>query len=322
MVNAKPEQMDKMVETADNTLAERRAKRTERREKQRLTNITRAEKMHTARLEANPVPVMKESNLSTEFHIGCSGWYYWHWKNCFYTDGMPSSQWFDHYASHFKTVELNAPFYSWPTIATIKTWIRQMGRRKFVYTVKVNELITHTRRFEGTEELVKDFGYIADLLGPRMGCFLFQLPPGYHYTPERLNSIVSQLDPSRRNVVEFRHRSWWNEAVYEAFRRAGIIFCSCSGPRLPDELVKTADDIYIRFHGVKQWYRHDYTKDELAVWAQRIHESGAAQVWAYFNNDRNCYAIKNAKELLKQLKRLKPTEKPKELETPSQSSIA
>ena len=66
--------------------------------------------------------------------------------------------------------------------------------------------------------------------------------------------------------------------------------------------MKTADDIYVRFHGTKQWYRHDYTKAELAVWAQRIRDSGAKQVWAYFNNDREGYAIKNARELLRQLK--------------------
>jgi uncharacterized protein YecE (DUF72 family) len=83
----------------------------------------------------------------------------------------------------FKTVELNAPFYSWPTIATVESWKRQAGRRQFVYTVKACELITHIRRFAGTKTLVRDFGLIADLLGPRMGCFLFQLPPSFRYTP-------------------------------------------------------------------------------------------------------------------------------------------
>ncbi len=227
-----------MAEIPVDNITQRRAKRAENREKQRIANITHAEEMHTARLEATPVPITSTPKATRELHIGCSGWYYWHWKNCFYTGGMPSNEWFDHYASCFKTVELNAPFYSWPTIATVKTWIRQSGRRKFVYTIKVSELITHVKRFEGTEELVKDFGYIADLLGPRMGCFLFQLPPSYHYTPERLYNITTQLDPSRRNVVEFCHRSWWNEDVYEAFRKSGIIFCSCSGPKLPDELIK------------------------------------------------------------------------------------
>jgi uncharacterized protein YecE (DUF72 family) len=242
-------------------------------------------------------------NDGQTFHVGCSGWFYWHWRGEFYPKTTPTNKWFDHYADRFRTVELNAPFYAWPTVGTVNTWRRQLGRRRFVYTVKVCELITHVKRFSRTQELTKDFGYIADLLGPHMGCFLFQLPPSFHYSPARLNRIVDQLDPKLRNVVEFRHRSWWNERVYAVFRDAGIIFCSCSGPRLPDELIKTADDIYIRFHGIKQWYRHDYSKAELAVWADRIRASGASRVWAYFNNDRNGYAIANARELLRQLRR-------------------
>ena len=46
-----------------------------------------------------------------------------------------------------------------------------------------------------------------------MGCFLFQLPPSFHYTPERLKNILKQLEPNRRNVVEFRHASWWRRSA-------------------------------------------------------------------------------------------------------------
>ena len=182
------------------------------------------------------------------------------------------------YAELFDTVELNAPFYSWPTVATVKTWLRQLGsrRRPFKYAVKVNELITHRKRLVGTRTLVRDFGHIADLMGERLGCFLFQLPPSIHYTPATLRRLLAQLEPHRPNVVEFRHRSWWNDTVYSAFRDANVTFCSCSGPRLPDELVRTSDDIYLRFHGIKQWYRHDYTREELNVWVKRIQRSGAS----------------------------------------------
>jgi uncharacterized protein YecE (DUF72 family) len=297
-------------------ILERRARRQARREKQRAQNIGRAKKMHEARLAyarehaEQGVPTAKPAKTKAgqpEVHVGCSGWFYWHWRDCFYPPGLPSSQWFEHYASQFKTVELNAPFYAWPTVATVNTWVRQAGRRQFVYTVKVSELITHVKRFTGTKTLVRDFGHIADLLGPRMGCFLFQLPPSYHYSPARLKTLLAQLEPSRRNVVEFRHKSWWNERVYDAFREANVIFCSCSGPRLPDELVRTAADVYVRFHGTTRWYRHDYSKEELAVWVRRIRESGAQRVWAYFNNDREGYALQNARELLRQLKRPQPT---------------
>ena len=139
----------------------------------------------------------------------------------------------------------------------------QPGKKKFVYTVKVCEHITHVKKFKGTKTLVRDFGMIADILGDRwdVSCFSFRRAIA---TPRPVSMKLSASSiPARRNVVEFRHASWWNEEVYSAFRKAGIIFCSCSGPRLPDELIRTADEVYIRLHGPKRWYRHDYSKDEL-----------------------------------------------------------
>jgi uncharacterized protein YecE (DUF72 family) len=286
---------------------ERQLKREEKRTKQRASNLGRAAKFHDARVawdRANPriqvLPLLPAP--STRYFIGCSGWFYWHWKGVFYPADLPTSSWFPHYAAHYRTVELNAPFYSWPTIKTVESWIRQTDGREFVYTVKVCELITHIKRFKGTKTLIKDFCHIADILRQRMGCFLFQLPPSYTYTATRLRNIVSQLDFSRRNVVEFRHRSWWNDKVFSAFRDHGIIFCSCSGPRLPDDLIKTAEDVYVRFHGVRQWYRHDYTTAELTAWVEKIRASGARNLYAYFNNDRDGFALKNAKSLLRLLK--------------------
>ena len=220
------------ADTADEARKVWREKRDARREKQRAENVVRAAQMHAARVACeqgnSPLTAPAARQLSRpsangrlEAYVGCSGWFYWHWRGTFYPEGHPGSQWFDYYASRFRTVELNAPFYSWPSLATVATWRRQVGRRRFTYAIKVNELITHTRRFRRTDELVKDFGLIADLLGASFGCFLFQLPPSLHYSSVVLARIVRQLDPRRRNVVEFRHRSWWNERVYKALAEAG-----------------------------------------------------------------------------------------------------
>jgi uncharacterized protein YecE (DUF72 family) len=283
-----------MAGTETSTVDERRAKKAEKRIKQREITVLRAAKMHKARLLAEKTGGLPQVSTPPALNIGCSGWFYWHLRGSFYPTQMPTKDWFSHYADHFRTVELNAPFYSWPTLATVQSWRKQADGREMVYTVKASELITHIKRFEGTKTLIRDFGHIADLLGPLMGCFLFQLPPSYHYSPARLRAILDQLDPARRNVIEFRHSSWWNDDVYAAFEAAGVIFCSCSGPRLPDPVIKTADDIYIRFHGVQRWYRHDYSHQELADWARRIRTANAKRVWIYFNNDFNGYAIKNA----------------------------
>lgn len=288
------------------TWEERRLKRQIRRDKQRRANVDRAIKMHHLRMSGQTcgknVAETPQSGSTVQYFIGCSGWFYWKWREKFYPTQLPTSEWFKYYASRFGTVEINASFYSWPTPAGVKAWVNAAGRRKFLFTVKVCELITHVKQFTDAETLVLDFGVIGDLLGARMGCFLFQLPPSFKYSPERLEAILGQLDQNRRNVVEFRHASWWNEKVFAAFREKGTIFCSCSAPKLPDVLIKTADDIYVRFHGKDRWYRHDYTKAELSEWKQRIETSGARQVWVYFNNDHEGYATKNARQLAGMLK--------------------
>jgi uncharacterized protein YecE (DUF72 family) len=277
------------------TPEERRVRRMLRREKQRNENIGRAAKMHAARLQMDLADQQDSvSRLEASAYVGCSGWFYWKWRGLFYPADLPTDKWFNHYTKRFDTVEINASFYSWPTVTNVKVWRRQPGKRKFIYTVKVCELITHIKSFKGTKTLVRDFGMIADILGERMGCFLFQLPPSYRYTKRRLATILGQLDPERRNVVEFRHASWWNETVYTAFRETGTIFCSCSGPRLPDVLVRTAEDVYVRFHGTKRWYRHNYSRLELTEWADRIKASGAKRAWIYFNNDYDAHAPANA----------------------------
>jgi uncharacterized protein YecE (DUF72 family) len=281
------------------TLEEWRQRRKERREKQRADNLRRAGKMHTLRTSGTVArrPSQRASPSSTNYFIGCSGWFYWKWRGAFYPADLPTKDWFDYYAKRFDTVEINASFYAWPTPANVTAWARAASRRKFVYSVKVCELVTHIKRFARTSSLVKDFGVVADLLHEHMGCFLYQLPPSYHYSPARLKSILRQLDPERRNVVEFRHASWWRENVFAAFRETGTIFCSCSAPRLPDALIKTADGIYIRLHGPDRWYRHDYSDTELRQWKVRIEASGAKRAWIYFNNDYAAFAPKNAQKL-------------------------
>ena len=275
------------------TAEERKARKAARRDKQRTANLGRALKMHKARLESPRIPDGPAA-CPPLVNVGCSGGFYWHWRGLFYEQELPTKNWFSKYADNFQTVELNAPFYSWPTVNAVKIWLRQAAAKEFVYTVKVCELITHLKHFSGTKTLVLDFGFIADLLGSAMGCFLYQLPPSFDYSPARLKSIVGQMDPSRRNVVEFRHKSWWDEKVYDAFRQTGIMFCSCSAPGLPEDLVKTTDEVYIRFHGRTKWYRHDYSDDELNIWQKKIVASGCQRVWAYFNNDFDANAVKNA----------------------------
>jgi hypothetical protein len=104
------------------TLEEWRERRRLRREKQREDNVRRAAKMHQARLAMDTAGSSQPCNSVPSLNVGCSGWFYWKWRGLFYLADMPTGEWFDHYAGEFDTVEINAWFYCWPTIANVKAW--------------------------------------------------------------------------------------------------------------------------------------------------------------------------------------------------------
>jgi uncharacterized protein YecE (DUF72 family) len=235
-------------------------------------------------------------------HVGCSGWFYSHWRGIFYpSQEVTTKNWFAYYANVFRTVELNAPFYRWPKPATVRRWYRE-APPDFLYTVKVNQTITHEKRLVNTRRLLRNYYGIADVLREKMGCFLFQFPPSFKYSPGNLNRIATSLHPDRKSIVEFRHKSWWRPDVYRALRESRIGFCAVSAPRLPEDFPMDQPITYFRLHGKSKWYRHNYSKEELTVWKKRILACGAAEAWVYFDNDRNGYAVKNALQLRRMLR--------------------
>lgn len=252
--------------------------------------------MKTAAPKRPPDPSNSGPGGCREFLVGCSGWYYRHWKGAFYPPDLKPHCWFAHYQRHFPTVELNAPFYHWPKPGTVQKWARE-ARPGFRYSVKVNRLITHRRRFHDTAALVREFYEGLAPLGEALGCVLFQMPRSWRYDQQRLEVMLGQLDPAFRNVIEFRHPSWWNPEVYQALRQAGVVFCTVSAPGLPEEMVFTGPEAYLRMHGAARWYRHDYSEDELRAWARRLRALPARRTWVYFNNDWQTSAVRNASRL-------------------------
>ncbi len=233
--------------------------------------------------------------------VGCSGFSYKDWKGRFYPEGVPQREWLEHYASVFPTVEINSTFYRYPKESTLEGW-RTRTPEGFELTLKANRIITHRRRFRNVEDNLARQYELADILGDRLGCVLFQLPPSTHLDVEWLAEVLGMLDTGHRNVIEFRHRSWWTEEVYEACRGRGVTFCSVSAPEnvgLPGTFLVSPPLAYIRFHGTSTWYVHDYTTDELMAWVKLIRqrEGDIDTLYCYFNNDINANAPKNAREL-------------------------
>jgi len=73
--------------------------------------------------------------------------------------------------------------------------------------------------------LISDFyNTIEEGLKEKLGKVLFQMPPRFDYTEERLEKIINSLDTSFDKVVEFRHNSWWNATVYNELAKNKISF--------------------------------------------------------------------------------------------------
>jgi uncharacterized protein YecE (DUF72 family) len=230
--------------------------------------------------------------------IGCSGFHYKAWRKAFYPEDLPQRKWFEFYCEFFNTVELNVTFYRFPRVKDLKSWYKR-SPAEFMFTVKAPRLITHYKRFNNvTREMKEFYNAVNSGLQDKLGSILFQLHPQMAYSEERLEQIISNLDTSVTNVIEFRHATWWRKDVLNELKRHGITFCGISYPGLPDEVYKTAPSMYYRFHGVPQLYLSSYSKQKLKqVLSDIKRKRGVENVFVYFNNDIEVAAIDNARTI-------------------------
>ncbi len=232
-----------------------------------------------------------------EYRIGCSGYYNGHWKGIFYPGDLRQKDWFRYYSLHFNTLELNTTFYKFPEAKKLEIWFNS-SPDEFLFSVKAPRLITHFKKLNECERLFDDF-YTACIAGlqHKLGCVLFQFPPLFNYTDERLELLRCSLQPGYRNVVEFRHGSWWNESVYKSLADKNIIFCIPSHPTMPDQLVTTASIVYMRLHGKEKLFYSQYSPQELKkIQNSLVGKKDLQEMWVYFNNTASTAGIINALE--------------------------
>jgi uncharacterized protein YecE (DUF72 family) len=222
--------------------------------------------------------------------IGCSGWNYASWKQVFY-EGRPARAWLEHYAHHFDTVEVNNTFYRLPRRESVATW-EQTVKDGFCFAVKASRYLTHIKRLRDLGPGLERFAACIEPLvrSPKLGPILWQLPPNFARDEERLASAVARFPRGQRHAIEFRHASWFTDDVYALLRDHGVALVLTGGVE-----VFTAPWTYVRFHGGTRGHRGNYSRSELEEWARRFERWGAeVEIYAYFNNDWEAFAIKNA----------------------------
>jgi uncharacterized protein YecE (DUF72 family) len=232
-------------------------------------------------------------------HIGCSGWNYRDWRERVYPKGLPTRRWLAHYATLFDTVEVNNTFYRLAKPAAVANWVAETPP-DFVFAVKASQYLTHMKRLTGIDEGIKRFyDAIEPLAGsPKLGPVLWQLPERFQRDEDRLADTLAILPPGR-HCFEFRHESWFTADVFELLRAYGAALAYGDHPARPFvPLELTADWTFLRFHYGHRGRRGNYSETELRAWAARVRDlRERAEVFAYFNNDWEGFAVRNALRL-------------------------
>jgi uncharacterized protein YecE (DUF72 family) len=237
-------------------------------------------------------------------HIGTSGWHYASWVGPFYPPGTRPADFLPIYARTFRTVEVNNTFYRLPDRATFRSW-RAVTPPGFLFACKASRYLTHMKKLKAPRAAVRRFFRRVEVLGPRLGPVLFQLPPRWGVDADRLERFLRRLPVRRRAVFEFRDRSWFTPVVYDVLERHGAACCvyELGGWRSP--IVPTADFIYVRLHGPAAPYAGQYDGRTLGAWARRVRgwALDGRDVYCYFDNDQAGHAPRDARRLIRMVTR-------------------
>lgn len=231
------------------------------------------------------------------FRIGTSGWVYPHWRGVFYPQELRQPDWFSYYAGQFDTVEINNTFYRLPGENAFDVW-RKQAPPGFLYAIKASRYLTHMKKLKEPEEPLHTFFERAARLGETLGPVLYQLPPHWRVDLNRFEQFLSLLPGKFSHVIEFREPSWLTEPVFSLMERFGVAHCIHDMYPLEIPARVTAPLVYVRLHGDVR-HRGCYPAAALETWAKRLSDWREAypSVFLYFNNDRNGYAVENARAL-------------------------
>lgn len=239
-----------------------------------------------------------------EIRIGTSGWHYASWRGLFYPADLPARDYLPFYAAQFSATEINASFYRLPSETAVRGWADHTPDG-FLFAWKASRFITHYRRLRHVEaSLALVFGRMA-ALGAKSGPVLFQLPPQMRIDRERLAAFLALLPRTARPVIEFRHPSWYDAAIFDLLHEKDVALCLSDHAAAPAPWLATARHVYVRAHGSVAPYAGSYGDATLADWAGRI---GAwhrekRDVYCFFDNDADGAAPCDAKRLLTLLTR-------------------
>ena len=233
-----------------------------------------------------------------QLFVGTSGWAYPSWKPEFYPEKLAQKNFLQYYSTQLNTVEVNFTFRQLVKDTTIQKWIAETSAG-FRFGIKAHQVITHIKRLKKTEDFVPRFLSTVQPLAQagKMGPVLFQLPPNLKADPALLEEFLSTLARGVPCAFEFRHESWFSEAVFDLLRTHKRALCVAETEERVTPDVVTAEFCYYRYR------KPTYSEEERRGMVSRMREhlGQGRDVFAYFKHEETPQGAIYAKDVLREM---------------------
>lgn len=260
------------------------------------------------------------------------------WKGVFYPENCQAREYLSHYATCFKTVEIDATYYAIPSRSTVAGWFSKTPD-DFIIAAKFPRSIVHCGDGpapRGDLVLTPDatfaerdkFLSVISGLGAKLGPLLIQFPyfnKRAFDSPEpffdRLDTFLATLPREMRFAVEIRNRNWLRPEFPELLKKHNVALALVDQAWMPhgDEVAElfdplTTDFSYIRLIGDRKeveaitdrWDKEVIDRTEsLMRWAALIRKfvTRDINIYAYVNNHFAGHAPATARRLAALLKK-------------------
>jgi uncharacterized protein YecE (DUF72 family) len=213
-------------------------------------------------------------------YTGTSGFAYKQWKGHFYPDKIRENDMLPFYAGHFRACEINNTFYRMPAERELLHWHEQVPP-DFRFVLKAPQQITHFKRLKGeAREPLAYFGDRVAVLGEQLGPVLIQLPPNLKCDLPRLEAFLDFMPANLKPAFEFRHSSWFDDAVFGLLRAKNACLC----------IADTEDEQTPHFATVPDWgylrlRRVAYSEEDLREFVKFVHDQSWQEAFVFFKHE-------------------------------------
>ncbi|MBD8487861.1 DUF72 domain-containing protein [Echinicola sp. CAU 1574] len=211
-----------------------------------------------------------KSDKPFEVYVGCAKWNRSDLKG-FYPRGTKDE--LTYYSKQFNSIELNATFYSSPSIEQVRTWADKTPEG-FKFFPKIPNSVSHFKRLINVQEPVMAFADSIANFEDKLGMAFLQMHDNFKPKDfDRVEKFVNEFPPEIPLALELRNAEWFaNEEVLNKYcnllvenNRANIVV-DTAGRRDMLHMRLTNDTAFIRYVGANA--ESDYSR--LDDWMERI----------------------------------------------------